>query len=479
MSNFASFIDSMRLQETGGGTQGVTFDTPGIGTGQVVATRESGQADYSISDRQLAEVREGDAFSRRLEQLQGNSTYQQYYREAERLVENALSGNRWARYKLEEALTTSDFSVYFGDVLDRSVLANYQETPYTWDMYSKRAILNDLRLARMFRVDRGAAVLNGPLTPNAYGATGDGTTGMEQLAEYPLRKRVITGYTDQLYKFGCRMDFSFETIVNDDLDALKDTPALFGRAARRTEEKRTTQLFASSTGPNASFFSVANRNVISPSVVTGCPYTNPPLSVDALMWALTTLASQRDLDGEPIAIEAAVLVYPPALKVTAENILNARELWANMEGGNIQTYGATVNPVASFTAATSGMRLVTANWAAKFAQGAINYYLPVVDTTYGNQAWYVFASPKMGRPAMQTSFLRGREMPQIFMKLPNQVAVGEGRMGPGTGVMPGTQNSNPMEGDFENDSIDYKIRSFLGGTLLDPVCAVASNGSGA
>ena len=42
-------------------------------------------------------------------------------------------------------------------VLDRSVLANYQETPYTWDMYCARKVLNDLRLARMFRVDRGAA----------------------------------------------------------------------------------------------------------------------------------------------------------------------------------------------------------------------------------------------------------------------------------------------------------------------------------
>jgi len=39
-------------------------------------------------------------------------------------------------------------------------------------------------------------------------------------------------------------------------------------------------------------------------------------------------------------------------------------------------------------------------------------------------------------------------------------------------------NTNPLEGDFETDGIDYKVRHFLGGSLLDPVCAVASNGSG-
>ena len=65
------------------------------------------------------------------------------------------------------------------------------------------------------------------------------------------------------------------------------------------------------------------------------------------------------------------------------------------------------------------------------------------------------------------------------MKAANSVAIGEGRMGPGAGVMPGTGEVNPMDGDFETDSIMYKIRHVLGGTLLDPIMAVASNGGDA
>ena len=64
------------------------------------------------------------------------------------------------------------------------------------------------------------------------------------------------------------------------------------------------------------------------------------------------------------------------------------------------------------------------------------------------------------------------------MKLPNSVAIGEGTMGPGPGVFPGTTNMNPMEGDFDTDAVHYKIRHVFGGTTIDPIMTVYSNGSG-
>lgn len=396
----------------------------------------------------------------------------------ERTVSEAMRGNRWARLRLQEALTTSDFGVLFGDVLDRSVLSNYAETPYSWTSYCKRATIQDFRLAHIFRVDRGAAVLDGPILPNSYGASGSGPTGLEQVSEYPMRKRVASQYTDQLYKFGARMDFAWETLINDDLDALKDTPALFGRAARRTEEERATKLFVSSTGPNATFFSNGNKNKVNVATLSnllsyyGLP-DNPVLSIQSLEAAMVIMANQVDLDGEPISIEGATLVVPPGLKITGQNILSATQIFANSEGGTLSALGsgATAN-------AASNMRLLVENWAKGIVKLAVNYYLPRVDTTTGQKAWYLFADPNNGRPALQQSFLRGHEAPELHMKLPNSVAIGEGRMGPGAGSMPGTSMANPMEGDFETDSIAYRIRHVLGGTLLDPILAVASNGSG-
>jgi hypothetical protein len=35
-----------------------------------------------------------------------------------------------------------------------------------------------------------------------------------------------------------------------------------------------------------------------------------------------------------------------------------------------------------------------------------------------------------------------------------------------------------MDGDFDTDTVEYKVRHVMGGTLMDPKAAVASNGSG-
>ncbi len=450
-----NILEHMRRSETDGGRLGITYD-------------EMGRVDLS---KPLAG--EGARAS-----VHGTN----YSREAMRWVEQkfarAMRGDRYARLQLSEALTTSDFGVYFGDVIDRSVLSNYAECPYTWDTYCYRASIQDFRQSKIFRMDRGAAVLDGPILPNSYGATGSGSTGIAQTAEYPERKRVSTDYVDQLYKFGARMGFSWETILNDDLDGLKDTPALFGRAARRTEEERATKLYATSTGPNATFFSNANLNVVNSTVLPNLSTdfglnNNPKLSITSLQAAMTIMMNQRDLDGEPISIEGVTLVVPPALKIVAMNILNATEVFMNDQGGTLATPNAN--------SATSLQRLLTANWAKNIVKLAVNYYLPVVVTSgsLGQTGWYLFADPNAGRPALRQSFLRGHESPELFMKLPNSVSIGEGRMGPGPGIMPGTMNANPMDGDFEGDNISYKVRHVLGGTLLDPICAVASSGANA
>lgn len=447
-----SFAQMLRESESNGGRQGYTFEGAPVATFAEAVAREQ-------NERPVAGYGSVDPRRQRL------------LYEAQSLVDRVLRGDRWASMRFQEAMSTSDFPSLFGDILDRSVLANYAETPYSWDTYCKRATIQDFRQAKIFRVDQGAAVLDGPILPSATTkVSGSGSTGLEQISEYPMAFRTDSKYTDQLYKFGRRMNFAWEVIINDDLDALKDTPALFGRAARRTEEKRVTSLYVSSSGPNSTFFSTTNKNILTSAVNAVVTTNNPVLSITSLMWALIIFAAQVDKDGEPISVMGSTLVVPPALEVTARNIINATEIWANDAGGTVTNTGSTAG-------ATSAQRLLIRNWVSGI-KIAVNYYLPVVNTTSGNTAWYLIANPNAGRPAMQQSFLRGHESPELFMKLPNQVKIGEGSMGPGPGLQPGTGNYNPMEGDFETDAIDYKVRHVLGGTLLDPIMAVASTGAG-
>jgi hypothetical protein len=408
--------------------------------------------------------------------------YERDLYEASKLLTKAFNGDAFARLmvkeamygRFREALAISDFPNLFGDVIDRAVIANYRETPYTWNMIAAHSDVADFRQVKRFRVDYGTAPNTTPIGLGAPYPEDKISDSAQQAGTYvpPGAAQGVGYYAYNLQKYGKRMPFYWETFINDDLNAIKDVPARFGRGMRRGEEYFVTSLFAS----NTNFFNTANfKNIVSAANSPGNVYTanNPPLSITALAQAMVVMSLQRDLDGQPIDIEAVTLVVPPALKVAAQNILNADYFFANDQGGT------TIQDGSGATATlTSGQRLNVANWARNIVKLAVNYYLPIVDTTYGNQAWYLFSDPNSGRPAVEFAHLRGRRNPELFMKLPNSVAIGEGGMGPGTGPSIGTTMQNPMEGDFDTDAIHYKIRHVYGGVTMDPLMAVYSNGSG-
>lgn len=391
--------------------------------------------------------------------------YEARLAEAARVIYRGFNGTKRDLFNLQEAMSIGDFPNLFGDIIDRSVLANYLETPYTWNLIANRTEVNDFRPVKRFRVDGGTGLL-GPLDP-ALTASG-GLVPLERGANYPEDNlQVPLPYMYELFKRGKRMPFFWETFVNDDLNAIKDTPARFGRGARREEEYFCTALFAN----NASFFNAANKNIVTNAIVGDTGGNNPILSITGLQRAIIVMMQQVDTTGQPVSIEAMTLVVPPSLKTVAMNILNTDYVWMADQGGTVQIPSGSTNPMFA-------QALHAQNWARNIVRLAVNYYLPIVDTTYGHSGWYLFSNPESGRPAIEMGFLRGHTTPELFMKLPNAVAIGEGQMGPGPGVMPGTANANPMEGDFDTDAIHYKIRTVKGGTLLDPIMAVFSNGSG-
>lgn len=350
--------------------------------------------------------------------------YQEMLLEAAKLVADVYKGRRKMHY-LQEAMTTSDFPYLFGDILDRQLLAAYREAPATWMNYIKRGRVRDFRTVKRFSVYGADQVL--------ADVTGQkGVYSYEEINEN-------TPYTYNVSKYGRKIRYAWEAMVNDDLDALKDQPERLGRASRRSEEKFATQLFVDANGPHASFYTVGNKNI-----VTG----NPALSVAGLQTAMENLSQQTDENGEPIVIDTVELVYAPSLEVTVQNILNAITIEATEKGG------------------TSARKLTIQNWMKTTFRPNRNAYIPVVaSTANGNTSWFLFANPDNGRPAAEMGFLLGHEEPEIFMKTPNQVPVGGG-------------SEDAMNGDFDSDAIEHKVRHVFGGTRMDPKMTVGSNGSG-
>jgi hypothetical protein len=369
----------------------------------------------------------------RRQRRQESRDYKQRMVGLTRLYRSMLEGDRRAALAFQESMSRADFTYLFGDILDRQLLAAYQTRPVQWNMFAKRGRVRDFRSVKRFTLDGGEAVLN----------------QVKELAPYKVRKVTDGFYEYAVAKFGDQISVSWETIVNDDLDALTDLPTRLGNAARRTEERFAAALFSDSSGPNSSFFSTSNRNIINSTVIGSTVTANPPLTIGAVQQAMQVLGQQRDSDGGPIYVEGVTLVVPPALEVPALNIINATEIEAASGGGN----------------GTANDQLRVTNWMRNRVRVVVNPWLPIVNTTSGNTAWYLFADPSVGRPAMEIGFLIGHESPELWVKSPNAMRVGGGPVA-------------PEEGDFEHDAVQYRVRHVLGGTLMDPKSAVASTGTG-
>jgi hypothetical protein len=375
---------------------------------------------------------EGVRVSRR-QRRNEDPTYQRRFGSMMRLYEDVVAGDRYAALRFQEAMSTSDFTNLFGDIIDRQLLAAYQTQPVQWDAIARRGRVRDFRTVKRFTLDGGEATLD----------------AVKELAEYPMRSVADGAYSYKVGKYGDVIAVSWETLVNDDLDAMSQLPQKLGNAARRTEERFAATLFSGSGGPDATFFSTAHKNIINPTVVGSGSITNPPLSISAVQLAMQVLGQQVDSDGGPIYVEGVVLVVPPALKVPAMNIVNAVEILAASGGGD----------------GTGNDQLRVNNWMTGGIRVVVNPWLPIINTTSGNTAWYLFADPSVGRPALEVGFLIGHETPELWVRSPNAMRVGGGPVA-------------PEEGDFEHDAVQYRVRHVLGGVLMDPKSALSSTGLG-
>ena len=364
--------------------------------------------------------------------------YKMAVAEAAKIIEGVLTG-RLRKHVLEEVMSTDDFPYLFGDILDRSVLAAYTEWPTTWDAVAKRSTVADFRDAKIY--------------PPTYGA--DGVLDVvEEAAPYPAAPIYEQApLTWSVTKYGRTVPFTWESMINDDLDMLKDIPTRLGRAARRTENSLVTALYVNSTGPHSSLYTSGNKNII--NTTNGASVNNPQLGITGLQDAYTVLSKMVDESGQPIMRDVVTLVIPPALEVTARNILNATEIRATQ-----------IRAGGSPDASSSGYQeLAVSNWMRNKLRLVVDPYIPMVATTNGNTSWFLFADPNYSREAIRIGFLRGHETPEIWMRSPNAVRVGGGAV-------------NPMDGDFDTDSIVYRIRHVTGVTVIDGKATVASNGTG-
>jgi len=325
----------------------------------------------------------------------------------------------WRDALIREALTTADFPYLFGDVLDRQLLASYQAVPPVW-----KAFVRQSTVPRIYpQVGGYRFAMHGG---DQYLAE------VAQKGEYLASDREEERYPISVRKYGRQFDISWETMINDDIGALKDTPNRFAMAAMRTEHRVVTTIYASNVGTHA-----LNANLY--EVGTNAAAT--ALSINALEVGIQTMNEFTDEGGEPIMATPKYLVVPPALEMTARQILtSSTKMWLDYTtraAGPINYAMPMTNVVAQM-----GLQLI------------VDKYLPIVNVGADQDTqWYLFSDPN-DIAAIEAAHLTGHERPEIAMKASDKVTVGGGAI-------------SPMSGDFATDNVFYRVRLVFGAAPLD------------
>lgn len=337
-----------------------------------------------------------------------------------------MSANK-RRYLMKEAETTSDFPTLFGTVLERTLRAKYMLVQPDWRQYIKVGTQNDFRNAYDMATYGNRAVLN----------------VVKERGEYKNATLADGKFVIGLQKYGKKFGLSWEAVINDDLGAFSDIAADLALSAQLSESKYATSLFAGSGGANSTLFSASGTHPID-----GTTFVNlgtDDLSGDNLAKVITAMKSQKDYDGNPIAFRRFYVVVPVALEYTLLKVLSQNLLIASALGS-------------TSAAATTTSENVIAKYP---ITPIVNPWLDQSGYAHATLQWYVFGDPADG-DAVRINFLRGHENPEIVQKMSDKVSLGGAPI-------------SPLEGDFDSDSIQWRVRHIFGGVQTDPRFAYAEN----
>jgi hypothetical protein len=189
-------------------------------------------------------------------------------------------------------------------------------------------------------------------------------------------------YTNKADTYGKMLSITRQDIINDDLGALTITPMKLGRgAALKLNDIFWTEFLADL----GSFYTSGRGNLS-----TGA---GSALSSDGLKAAQTKFRKQTDPDGLPLGIMARLLLVPPELEITADELMTS----------------LVVNTGGSSTTDRVPNRNV---WANKYTTVVSSYLSNPTYTGASTTAWYLLADPA-DLPAIEVAFLNGRQTPTV------------------------------------------------------------------
>lgn len=302
--------------------------------------------------------------------------------------------NRW-NIQREAYHTTGSFANLLLDAANKTLLAGYEEAPFTWSMWARQASstpdfknINRIRFSEspdLEVVPENKSYDEGPMS--------------DSKESYSVEK------------FGRIFTVTWETIVNDDMDAISRIPAMQGSAARRTQNKKVYETLTANAAmaDGVALFDAGHSNVGSPGAAPSVPSLND---------AFTKMRTQKGLDGKTIInVMPRYLIVPAALEATALELFTSTG--RPDQGGD--------------TTGNSGVQNIYGPGGRRSLQVITE---PELDGS-SSTAWYV-AAENTQIDTVELAFLQGEETPVL-----------------------------ENEWDFDKDVYKYKVRQTFGVKAID------------
>jgi len=200
--------------------------------------------------------------------------------------------------------TSGSFSSLLLDAASKTLTASYVEAPYTWDQWVRQAqSVDDFK--NINRISLGESP-NLEVVPEGK--------------DYPEGKVVDQRKSYKIEKYGKEFTVTWETVINDDLDALSRIPAMHGSAARRTQEKAIYDVFLSNPLMPDGFnlFSASHTSGTNLSGGAGAP------AKATLDKAFEVMGKQKGLNSDVfLGLTPSILLVPLAYAGTTLELVNS------------------------------------------------------------------------------------------------------------------------------------------------------------
>ena len=220
-------------------------------------------------------------------------------------ISQVAMGNSGAlrRFRIERSAwhTTGTFANLLYDAANKTLLAAYEETPATWNIWARTAApVADFKNINRIRFSESP---DPELVPERH--------------EYPEKVMTDSKESYKVEKYGAMFSVSWKTVVNDDLDAISRIPAMHGNAMRRKVNKVVYGILTANDAlsDGTALFAAGHSNVSSGA---GAP------STATLNAGFKAMMTQKGLTNDSIlGIMPRYIIVPANYSATTLQLLNS------------------------------------------------------------------------------------------------------------------------------------------------------------